>query len=36
MQGTRLLLQRLERREVALSMDAPWEDSVAAPNSVLP
>jgi len=36
MQDARLQLQRPERREIALSFDAPQEDSVAFPNSVLP
>ncbi|MDA0841033.1 MAG: hypothetical protein O3B01_32265 [Planctomycetota bacterium] len=35
MRGARLQLQRPERREVALCTDAPWEDSVAFPDSVL-
>ena len=34
--GTRLRLHCPERREVALSTDAPWEDNVAFPDCVLP
>ncbi len=36
MQGTRLQLQKPERREVALCMDARWEDSVAFPDTLKP
>ncbi|MBI3987508.1 MAG: hypothetical protein HY343_11340 [Lentisphaerae bacterium] len=36
MLGTRLQLQKPERREVALRMDAAWEDCVAFPDRVLP
>ena len=36
MRGARLQLQMPERREVALCMDAPWEDNVAFPDCVLP
>jgi hypothetical protein len=34
MRGTRLQLSRPERREVAFTFDAPWEDNVAFPLSV--
>lgn len=34
--GTRLELQRPERREIVFNLDAPWEDSVAFPDSVFP
>lgn len=34
--GARLMLQRPERREVAMTFDAAWEDSVAFPDRVLP
>jgi hypothetical protein len=33
--GARLQLHRPERREVALSFDAPWEDCVAFPDRIL-
>ena len=33
--GARLQLQRPERREVAMTFDAPWEDSVAFPDRLL-
>jgi hypothetical protein len=36
LRDARLQLQQPERREVAFEMDAPWEDSVAFPNRVLP
>lgn len=36
LRGVRLRLQRPERREVALCMNAPWEDHVAFPDRVLP
>ncbi len=32
----RLQLQRPERRETAITLDAPWEDCVAFPDSVVP
>jgi hypothetical protein len=35
MQGARLQLHRPERRETALSFDAPWEDCVAFPDRIL-
>ncbi|MHB9026092.1 MAG: hypothetical protein ACYC7E_18285 [Armatimonadota bacterium] len=36
MQGCRLLLHKPERREVVMELDAPWEDSVAFPDRLLP
>jgi len=36
LRSARLKLHRPERREVVLTFDAPWEDSVAFPDRVLP
>lgn len=36
LRGARLELRRPERREAAMTFDAPWEDSVAFPVRVLP
>ncbi|HQI77220.1 MAG TPA: hypothetical protein PK384_11960, partial [Candidatus Latescibacteria bacterium] len=35
-QGTRLVLQKPERRETVLELDAPWENNVSFPYRVLP
>ena len=36
LRGARLELRRPERREAAMTFDAPWEDSVAFPDRMLP
>ncbi len=36
LRGARLRLHRPERREAAMTFDAPWEDTAAFPNRVLP
>ena len=36
LRGARLRLHHPERREIAMTFDAPWEDSVAFPDRVLP
>lgn len=36
LRGAQLQLHRPERREIAMTFDAPWEDSVAFPDRVLP
>jgi len=36
LRDARLQLQHPERREVAMTFDAPWEDSVAFPDRILP
>jgi hypothetical protein len=35
LRGAKLQLQRPERREVSITFDAPWEDSVAFPDSIV-